>query len=90
MCLRCAHFQQFPCYVKLEGLELILGGHLQHYQHKAGIWFYEAKKHDTEKMMIIKNSGRAIHTDIGSSGFRYIKQHLDELKQFAEYKGFKE
>jgi len=53
-------------------------------------WFYEAKKHDTEKMMIIKNSGRATHTDIGSSGFRYIKQHLDELKQFAEYKGFKE
>ena len=53
-------------------------------------WFYEAKKHDTEKMMIIKNSGRATHTDIGSSGFRYIKQQLDELKQFAEYKGFKE
>ena len=53
-------------------------------------WFYEAKKHDTEKMMIIKNSGRAIYTDIGYSGFKHIKQHLDELKQFAEYKGFKD
>lgn len=37
MFLRCAHFKQFPRNVKLEGLELVFRGYLQHYQHKAGI-----------------------------------------------------
>lgn len=53
-------------------------------------WFDEAKTHDTEKMMIIKNSGRAVHTEIGAAGFKYLREHLDDLKKFAEYKGFKE
>lgn len=51
-------------------------------------WFCEAKKRDDEKMMIIQTA-RTKHCELGSSGFKHIKQHLDEIPQFVEYKGFK-
>ena len=42
ICLWCTHLEQFTRNIKLEGLELILGGDLQHYQHKAGIGGFHA------------------------------------------------
>jgi hypothetical protein len=51
-------------------------------------WFAEAKKHDDEKMMIIKPCRRK-YSDIGSCVFQHLREHLDEIDQFIKYKGLK-
>lgn len=51
-------------------------------------WFAEAKKHDDEKMMIIKPCRRK-YSDTGSWVFQHLREHLDEIDQFLEYKGLK-
>jgi hypothetical protein len=51
-------------------------------------WFAEAKKHDDEKMMIIKPCRRK-YSDIGSCVFQHLREHLNEIDQFIKYKGLK-
>jgi len=50
-------------------------------------WFHEAQKHDDEKQMIIQG-GRARQKEVGFSGIKHLKERLDEIQQFAKYKGF--
>lgn len=49
-------------------------------------WFHEAQKHDDEKQMIIQG-GRARQKELGFSGIKHLKERLDEIQQFAKYKG---